>query len=175
MIEILKDILKCANQYDLWNMLTFFIILPTSIIGIYYLVYGKRYIKNLNFMLNIHRDNSNYPFKIIVEIRNYTGKSVVISEPYFRYNKAKPDPKATGDIITKNYEIKFPNITGKFLTEIDYLIRHKENISTFIPLDPNQTEDEIKKLMDKSQIGSFHCECTWILKRPEKHKLTRKI
>ena len=121
------------------------------------------------------RDHTDYALKIFIEIRNYTGRSVVISAPYYRYGDLRPDPYARGDSPSGDYEMKFPTTTGLELNEVDYLIRHGENVKTWIPVDPKHTDAEIDEAMKNRKVATLYCRCTWLEEKPRVHKLKRKI
>src|SRR3972149_482700 len=175
MFDTIKYSLETAQKLGIWNLLTFLSILFSSLLAYRYLFYSKRNIQNLNFNKFIFRDNSNYPLKIIIEIRNYTGKSVVIKDTYFILKKFKPDPKASMDKITGKIEIKFPTPDKTEMNEIDYFIPHNENITTWIPLDPNQSYEEIEKTLKNSYIGKFYGSYIWISDNPKFQKLERNV
>jgi len=79
------------------------------------------------------------------------------------------------DKITGKIEIKFPTPDKTEMNEIDYLIRHKENITTWIPLDPNQSYEEIEKTLKNSYIGKFYGSYIWISDNPKFQKLERNV
>src|SRR6266536_1920889 len=135
--------MRWAADHGLWELISTIVIVVSAIIGASYLFWTKRRVRHLNFFVLRVRDQSNYPLKVYVEIRNYTGKSVVISFPYFVYRAVRRDPNAHGDSPTGEYEIKFPGQNQQILTEIDYLLRHGENVSTWVPLDPTHTDQEV--------------------------------
>lgn len=167
------DLLLEANKLGIWSLISCLILFFGSISGIVYIFWAKRNVKHLNFFVNYTRDNSNYPLKINFEIRNYTGRSVVISYAYFRYNKLRPDEKARGDTLTERYELKFPG--DGYLTEVEYFLRHKEKVNTWMSFDPEHTDEEIKNAIEKRKVGILSCFLTWIEEKPRSHKLKRYV
>ena len=131
--------------------------------------------RGLNFFIRPIRDASEYPLKVFLEIRNYAGRSVVISAPYFVFAGLRPDPNARGDTPTGEFEIKLPDPSSKNLTEVEYLLRHRENVSTWIPIDPTHTDAEVEAAIKQRRVGKLHCMCTWLKDEPEVHKLVRRI
>lgn len=172
---MIREFLTWAKDYDLWGMLSAILLAITIISGWFVLVRAKKKVRNLNFFTSPIRDQQNYPLRITVEIRNYTGRSVVISSPYFRYKQLRPDEKARGDTPTGDYEIKFPGLDGQMLEEVEYLLRAKESVSTWIPLDPKHNDQEVREAVEKNNVGYLYCVCTWLDERPKIHKLRRKI
>lgn len=167
--------LKWAADYAIWDLLNMIIIFISAVLGFSVLFWAKKRVRNLNFFIQRRRDNSNYPLKVYIEIRNYTGRSVVISSAYFKYGDLKPDPKARGDSPSGDYEMKFPDIPQQELKEIDYLIRDRENVSTWIPVDPGHTDNEVDEAIKNRKVATLYCMCTWLEEKPRVHKLNRKI
>jgi len=167
--------MKWAADYALWDMSSTIILFVSAVIGFTVLFWAKRRVRNLNFFTQRRRDNSNYPLKVYIEIRNYTGRSVVISSPYYRYKDLRPDPKARGDSPSGDYELKFPDIAQQELKEVEYLIRHRENVSTWIPIDPEHTDAEIDEAIRRRKVATLYCMCTWLEEKPKVHKLKRGI
>jgi len=96
-----------ANERGLWDMIMTVLAIIGAAAGYYYLFWAKRRIRYLNFYTEIRRNKyPNYPLVIYLEIRNYTGRSVVISSPFFNYKELRPDPKSRGDLPSGDYEIK---------------------------------------------------------------------
>ena len=167
------NLLLEVNKLGIWSIIDCAIVLLGFILGIIYIFWAKRNVKNLNFFVYPLRDDSNYPLKIHLEIRNYTGRSVVISYAYFQYNKLCPDEKARGDTLTRKYELKFPS--EGYLIEVECFLKHKDKIDTWISLDPKHTDEEIKNAIEERKVGIFSCFLTWIEEKPKSHKLKRRV
>ena len=167
--------LKFAADYAIWDLLSTIIILASAVIGFSILFWTKRRVRNLNFFTQRRRDASDYPLKVYIEIRNYTGRSVVISSPYYRYGDLKPDPNARGDSPSGDYEMKFPDVAQRELKEVDYLIRHGENVSTWIPVDPKHSDQKVDEAIKDRKVATLYCMCTWLEEKPRVHKSKRKI
>jgi hypothetical protein len=163
-----------ADQHGVWGIISTFSLLA-SLAGIFMLLWGKARVRNLNFFIRQSRDDTDYPLKIHVEIRNYTGRSVVISMPYFIYQDLRRDPNARGDSLSGEYEIKFPDPSNENLAEVEYLLRHRESVLTFVPVDPAHTDDEIAHAINKKMVGKLSCMCIWLQDKPKVHKLSRRI
>jgi hypothetical protein len=87
--------------------------------------------------------------------RNYTGRSVVLSAPFFVYRGLRPDPNARGDSPTGEYEVKFPDPRNQMLSEVECFLRHRENVSTWVPIDPTQTDQEVDKAINRHTVGKL--------------------
>lgn len=170
--------MRWAAEHSLWPMISTVVLLVTVYKGWRIFVTSTKRVRNLNFFVRMARDPSQsatYPLKVYVEIRNYTGRSVVITSPYFKYGELKPDPNARGDSPEAEYEVKFPNESGDLLSEVEFLLRHQETTATWIPLDSAHTDEEVSAAIKTSKVGELHCTCTWLQDKPNVHRLVRKI
>lgn len=172
----LLDVLRWANDYGIWSIVQVLFLAVTVVLGLKLFWIPRRRIRNLNFNIRFVR-NPRHDFEshIHLELRNYTGRSVVLSSPFFRYRKLRPPPDAHGDTLSGEYEIKFPSPNGKALTEVEYLLRNKESVHTIIPIDPAHTEEEVNAMHLKRRIGKLTVMCTWLQERPSVDKLVRSI
>jgi Adenylate and Guanylate cyclase catalytic domain len=97
---------------------------------------------------------SDYPLKVYVEIRNYTGSAVVLFADYYVYKGAlRPDPNARGDKPSGKYEFKFPDPNG-MLQEVEYLLRHRDSVSSWVPIDPTHTDAEVDAALKQKKSQS---------------------
>jgi hypothetical protein len=171
------DWMQWAQMHGIWNIITVVIGLGSAILGFKIALGARRRVPNLNFFCKRNRNDSAFPLVIDIEIRNFTGRTVVIANPFFRFNKvARPAPNAKGDSPSGEYEIKFPaNPGAQELNQVEYMLRHGERVRTWIPIDPAHTDDEVDKALAQHRIGTITCVCAWLQDRPKVHKLIRKI
>jgi hypothetical protein len=179
--------MRWAHEHALWEMISVLLLVFGGALTWVFLFWPKRRVRNLNFFITRERDESNYPLKLNVEIRNFTGRNLLISGAYFVYAGLRCDPKARGDSPSGEHEIKFPpNPAGGMLSEVEYLLRHKEFVSTWIPIDPKHTNDEVDAAIApcrwylrywhaRRRAGKLYCMCTWLQDKPTVHKLVRRI
>ena len=169
-------ILHWANDYGVWSIAQFVILAVTFVLGLKFFYFPRRRIRNLNFNIRFVRNNRHaYASYLHLEFRNYTGRSVVLSSPFFRYRKLRPPPDAHGDTLSGEYEIKFPGASAKDYTEVEYLLRNKEAVNTLIPIDSVHTDDEVNTMHAKRRIGTLTVMLTWLQDRPKVDKLVRRI
>jgi len=170
-------ILHLANDYGVWSIAQFVILAVTFVLGLKFFYFPRRRVRNLNFNIRFVRNKRHaYPSYLHLEFRNYTGRSVVLSSPFFRYNKLHPPPDAHGDTLSGEYEVKFPgNNGGEDYTEVEYLLRNKESVHTVIPIDSAHTDEEVNTMHEKRRIGTLTVMLTWLQDRPKVDKLVRKI
>ncbi len=75
--------LQCANDYGLWDALQFLILVVTFIYGLRLIFFPRRRIRNLNFHTQLLRNrHPSFSLAVSLELRNYTGRTVVISSPF---------------------------------------------------------------------------------------------
>ena len=159
-----------ASKYGIWDIISVVVLLFSIVMAIRYLLFPLYKVTHLNFHVTHTRDNTEYPSKLNFEIRNFTNKSIVLSNTYFKPNRLKPDPNGRGDTALNRIEIKFPPNWNS----MDCFLIHGQIISTWFPIDPNQTNDEIQVILNDKTAGGFYCKCTFITKKPWTVKLIRK-
>ena len=98
-----------------------------------------------------------------------------MSSAYIRYRDLRPPPEAHGDLPFKEIEIKFPDPPNRNLTEVEYLLRHKENVQTIIPLDPTHSDQQAQTALSRNRVGSLTVTCTWLQEKPIVEKLRRRL
>lgn len=173
--QVFLGLLEWANSHGIWNVAQFLILGSSFIIGLKLIYFPKRRIRNLNFHARVVRnERQKYRLFLYLELRNYTGRTVVLSAPFFRYLDLRPPLEAPGDSPSGEYEIKFPNNSGKDLTEVEYMLRNKESVHTIIPLDASHTDKEVERAR-RRRIGRLTMICTWLQDRPRVQKLVRRI
>lgn len=169
--------LEWSDSHGIWDLTSVVILLISAIAGFALVLVAKRRVRNLNFFFRPRRDwVPNYSSVIQVEIRNFTGRTVVISNPYFRHAKLRPDGEARGDSASGDYEIKFPRHLGaRELDQVEFMLRHGETVSTWVPIDPDHSDEEVATAMRRSRAGKIRCTCTWLFDQPKIHRLVRKV
>lgn len=150
-------------------------LLASAAIGLRLLFFPKTRVRHLNFSTRMRAGDGEFPLRIDLEIRNLTGRSVVISNAWFEFGKLRPDPKALGDSPSGEYEVKFPGPDGTTLTEVESLVRNKESLMTFIPVDPAHDPGTVEAALTGHKVGKMTCTLTWLDERPRSHKLRRRL
>jgi hypothetical protein len=193
--------LKYANELGIWDIISTVVVVGSLLIAFKIFFLPKKRVPHLNFFLIPIRDDSNYPFKILIEIRNYTGEPLLISFPIAVMNgNIRPDPHARGNSSSRELEVKFPavrsihppepktmmyqvpmfsagqtplplDVQPSNLTEIECLLRHGETVSTLIPIDPTHTDEEVENAMRNGTVGTLECTCTWLGKKVGRHRV----
>lgn len=159
------------NNLGFWEMLNFFIVIVGILFGSVYF-YRKRRVSMLNiFTSHSKRQGQNYTSLINIEFRNFIGCSIAICNPYFKYRNLRPDPAAHRDSYSGETEVKFKGGDGNGLMEIETFLRHKESTSTWIPVNPKHSDDEVKSALDNKQVGTLYFTCIWITEKPKVRKI----
>lgn len=163
------------NNIGIWEIINVIILVSGVIIGSFYLARGRR-VPMLNiFTYHGKREGTHYTSLINIEFRNYVGTSIVICNPYFKYGNLRPDSAARRDSFSGETEVKFVGKNGTVLTEIEAFIPHKENTSTWVPIDPAHTEVEIKAALENKKVGILYFTCIWVKEKPKVKKLKIRI
>ncbi|HET7395240.1 MAG TPA: hypothetical protein VFK12_02250 [Gammaproteobacteria bacterium] len=169
-------LLKWANEHGVWGAVQAIVLVASFVIGLKIIYFPRRRIRNLNFHARLVRSERNkFRLMIYLELRNYTGRTVVLSSPFFRYLDLRAPSEAHGDTPSREYEIRFPSNGGKELTEVEYLLRNKESVHTIIALDPAHTDQEVHRALNKHRIGTFIVKCIWLQDAPRVQRLSRRI
>jgi len=170
--KIVIDNLIFLNSLGLWEMLNFLLVIAGLAIGSVYF-FRKRRVPMLNIFTTYSKrqEGQNYTSLINIEFRNFTGCSIAICNPYFKYKNLRPDPAAHGDSYSGEYEVKFKGRNGTGLTEIEAFLPHKENASTWIPIDSAHSEEEIKAALGNKRVGTLYFTCIWVTEKPKVRKL----
>ena len=157
--DFILGFLRKANEYGIWELLSTLAL----IVGLKWLFFKRRKIPHFNIHYERARDTSNYPLKIKIELRNFTGCPCVISFPFVELKTLRADTKARGNSFSKQYEVKFHN-GGAW--HIDTFLRHGEYASTWVPLDPMHTDLEVDAALAKGEAGHIEFTCVWLRDRP---------
>jgi hypothetical protein len=175
-MDTFLDALRWAHEHGIWELASFLIFVGGIIIGARFVFFPRRRIRNLNFYTRAARNtHPQFPLIIYLEIRNYTGCTVVLSSPFISYRNLRPPPEAHGDSPSGEYEIKFPDPGNQTLSEVEAFLRNKESTNTIIPLDPTHSDQEVRTALSHKRLGSLTLTCTWLQDKPVVEKLRRAI
>jgi hypothetical protein len=163
------------NEHGLWSMTQTLVLAGSALIGVKLLFFPKARVRHLNFSTRIRGGDQEFPLRLDLEIRNLTGRTAVVSNAWFEFGKLRPDPRALGDTPSGEFEVKFPGADGHSLTEVEYLVRTKESLFTYIMLDPSHTVQEAETALAAHKVGTITCTVTWLDDRPRSQQLRRKL
>jgi hypothetical protein len=169
------DSLKWMNERGIWSLAQTVVLAGSAVVGAKLLFFPKTRVRHLNFSTRIRAGDGDFPLRLDLEIRNLTGHTAVVSNAWFEFNKLRPDPRSQGDTPSGEFEVRFPGPNSLALTEVEYLVRTKESLSTYIPLDPKHTLGEAEAALASHNVGRITCTVTWLLERPKSHQLRRRL
>jgi hypothetical protein len=159
------DALEWAHNHGVWE-----IIIIVGGLSIWAKLFPRRRIRNLNlYMRPVRQDaQAQFPLVIYLGIRNYTGRTVVLSNPFIRFDRdLRAPPEAHGDSPSGDIEIKFPDQNREVYSEVEFLLRNKDNVNTIIPLDPTHSDAEVQTALNRKRLGRLTVTCTWIQEKPQ--------
>lgn len=167
--------LRWTNEHGIWDLTQTIVLLVSLLAAIKLVFFPRRRIPRLDFWTEMRRDHPQYKRSVTLHVQNYTGRSLVLSWPYFRYDKLRPHDTAAGDAPSGDYQLKFPNSTNTLFSEVEVLLRNKESVHTLIPFDDAIAEADLEVAMKAGQLGRVECMVTWLDTTPKTHKLVRRL
>lgn len=139
--------------WAIWDIVGLVITLFPVIFLIIYL-FPRKQIKNLYIDTKLSSANPPYNKVILIELRNHTNTPIYLLSEGFKFgSQIKPSPFGAKDVNTGTYEIKFEGRKEGSLTEIDTLIRPNQTISTWVPLDNTESDQDIEVAIKSKSIG----------------------
>lgn len=157
------EFFKFMADWDIWGIVGILITIVPSIFLIGYLFPWRR-INNLYIDVKRGSINAGYPKVILVTLTNHTNQPLYIVSEGFRFGSfIRPSPNGAKDATTGVYEIKFEGRAVMILSEIDTLVRPNQIISTWIPVDPSHSDQEIDAALNKKVIGVLGLKCLKLL------------
>ncbi len=170
------EILKYLNEAGAWDLLNTVILICGFLYGITLLHTYKQRIKDLNFYVTWRRDTqARFPLILHFEVRNLSQNLIVISSPYFLFDKVKPGPYAHCDSVTGQYEVKFRRQEEQATSEVASMLRHREQVTSYIPLDEKQTDEELATLSQQQRVGTLYCDIVFLESKPRVVRLKLKL
>lgn len=178
---MIKNLFLLAARFDFWSFLSLAILILGSVAG--YLKFYRPRKSIQNFIVNFHYERApgwNFPLRITIAFTNHTGKNVHIASASFKCKDLRPDSRATGDTYTGKMPMRFPKeVTmpdGKkevLLEEFEYYLKVDESTGSYAPIDPNHTDEEIKRAFMRGKVGTFNCYVTLLSRdhKPLVHRL----
>ena len=169
------DVLEWIDRHHgIWAFLELMIAAIAAGVGIKLIWFPKRRIRNLNVTTGFDRSDPNFPLQVIIHIRNYTGRTVVLRSKGFTYKGLRRMPGAAGHTASKEYEFKFPH-GGPNLESMDYMLQHGDNVTSWMPLDPSHTDQEVQDALNKQSVGTLALDCVFIEDKPKVQPLNLPI
>jgi hypothetical protein len=142
-------------EWGIWDIIGLVGAVIPSLMVIAYLL-PRRAIKNLYIDAKRGSVNQTYSKVVSIEISNHTNEPLyVISEGFSFTGLLKPSQHGKKNASTDVYEVKFEGRQAGLLSEIDTIIRANQTISTWVPVDPSQTDQDIDSALAKKSVGTL--------------------
>jgi hypothetical protein len=154
-------------EWGVWDMIGLFVALvPAALVLIY--LFPRKAIDNLYIDTKIGSvPNTVYSKVIVVELRNHTNEPIyVLSQGFVFGSIIRPSPYGAKNAATGVYEIKFEGRDAGRLSDIDTLIRPTQIITTWIPVDPNQSDELLSEALTNRNAGHLRLKMQKISSRP---------
>jgi len=174
---MIDQALQFCARYDIAGWLSVLIMVAGSVVGYLRFFRPRRSIPNFPVKIHWHRNAPrNYPLRITVEFTNHTGRSAYVSSVSFKASGLRADPKAGVDTATRRQHLKFPvPVPGQnytLLKDFDVYLPVDGSTSTYAPIDPQHTDEEIKRAFTCGRVGVVECFVT-VLPRSYKPQVFR--
>jgi len=105
-----------------------------------------------------------YLCKILVDITNQLpGQSVRLAAAYFVFAKSsplRPDPMWSREYKTKRFHLRFVSSKTKQHDWRDVYLRTGETNNTFIGVDPQHSDEDIKQAIRAENVGRLYFQMT---------------
>jgi hypothetical protein len=158
-------------QWGIWDIIGLLITLIPSVLILIYL-FPRKAVDNLYVDTKIASVNQTYPKVIAVELRNHTNEPLYILSQGFMFSPSiRPSPHGAKDAATGVYEIKFEGRQPGLLSEIDTLVRPNQVVTTWIPVDPQQSDESLGEALRDRRVGNLRLKLQKISTRP--HPFTK--
>ncbi|MBU6391644.1 MAG: hypothetical protein KGJ87_10585 [Planctomycetota bacterium] len=154
-------------EWGVWDIISLFVAVVPAVLVLVYL-FPRKAIDNLYIDTKIASGpNTAYSKVIVVELRNHTNEPLyVLSQGFTFGSTVRPSPHGAKNASTGVYEIKFEGRENGRLSEIDTLIRPNQVITTWIPVDPNQSNESLSEALNNRSVGYLRLKMQKISSRP---------
>jgi len=140
--------------------------IPTVMVLRY--IYPRKAITNLYIDTELDNINQVYPKVVRIKFRNHTNEPLyVLSEGFTFGSTIRRSPNAAKNVATAVCEVKFEGRREGILSEIDTIIRPGQEITTWIPVDPAHSDQEIESAIQSHIAGILHLKCQRLTLRRE--------
>jgi hypothetical protein len=163
----MESFFKFMAEWAVWDIIGLFVAAVPAVLVFVYL-FPRKAIDNLYIDTNLASvPNTVYSKVIVVELRNHTNEPLYVLSLGFTFGPAvRPSPYGAKNAATGVFEIKFEGREGGRLSEIDTLIRPNQVITTWIPVDPSQTDESLSEALSKRSVGYLRLKLQKISSRP---------
>jgi len=150
---------KFMSLWGIWDIIGLIAALIPTVMVLRYL-FPRKAITNL--YIDTERDsiNSWYPTVVRIKLTNHTNEPLyVLSEGFTFGSIISASPNVAQNAATAVCELKFEGRQHNILSEIDTLVRPGQEISTWIPIDPAHSDQEIDSAIQVRRVGTLRLKC----------------
>jgi hypothetical protein len=160
------EFLKFMVEWGIWEILDLLVsLVPLALVLIY--LFPRKWIRNLYVDTKVGALSEAYPRAVAVELRNHTNEPLYILSQGFKFGSAvRPSPFGAKDAATEVYEVKFEGRQSGRLTEIDVLVRPNQAVTTWIPVHPDHSPEDINQALHHHRVGQLRLKVQKISTRP---------
>lgn len=123
-----------------------------------------------NLYIDTKRDsiNQGYPKVVRIKFRNHTNEPLYVLSQGFTFGaEIRRSPNAARNAATAVCEVKFEGRQPGLLSEIDTLVRPGQEVSTWVPVDPSHSDQEIDFAIESQSVGTLRLRCQRLTGRRE--------
>ncbi len=161
---------KFMAQWGVWDIVAILLSLTPTILVLIYIL-PRKAVDNLYIDTKLDSVNQTYSKVIRVELRNHTNELLYILSQGFVFGPyIRPSPHGAKDAATGVFEIKFEGRKPGVLSEIDTLLRPNQVVTTWIPVDPKQSDESLTEALRNRYVGHLRFKLHKISDRPHPFK-----
>jgi hypothetical protein len=127
----------------------------------------RKSLKNLYVDAAVGHVNESFPIVVSITLNNHTNAPLYVLSEGFKFGSAiRGSPIAAKDAATEVLEIKFEGRETGSLSDIDTLIRPNQKVASWIPVDPEHSEESIKDALRERRVGVLRLRVQMVSTRP---------
>jgi hypothetical protein len=153
------EFMKFMAEWGIWDIIGLIGgAVPTILLLCY--IFPRKAITN--FYIDTRRDsiNQGYPKVVRIKMRNLTNEPIYFLSEGFKFGSIiSASPNAAKNAATKICEVKFEGRQQNLLSEIDTLIRPNQEVSTWVPVNPIHSDQDIDAAIQSRSVGSLRLKC----------------
>ena len=140
--------------WSIWSIIGVLISLVTAASILIY-IFPRKALDNFYIDTKIGTtSNPIYSKVIVVKLTNHTNVPIYVLSLGFEFGSlVQPSKYGSKNAATGVYEIKFEGREKERLSEIDTLVRSNQTVTTWIPIEPGQSDDLLKTVLEERKVG----------------------
>ncbi|MFH1999244.1 MAG: hypothetical protein ABIK28_06165 [Planctomycetota bacterium] len=153
--------------WGIWDIIGLIAALIPIIMVIRY-IFPRKAVTNLYIDTKRDSINQGYPKVVRITFRNHTNEPLYVLSEGFTFGSAiRRSPNAARNAATSVCEVKFEGRQHGLLSEIDTLVRPGQEVSTWVPVDPQHSDQEVDSAIENHSVGTLRLKCQKVTGRRE--------